>query len=91
LIDSRIKRYHDVLQSKQSSDDFLEIKKALIKSKVESLIISSDLNMDLHFNNDSESMNELILLAITSGSELFIANQSNMPENNQVVAIFRYI
>jgi hypothetical protein len=68
FVDTRIQRYHDVLKLKQSSDDFLEIKKALIKSKVESLIISSDLKMDLHFNNDSESMNELILLAITSGS-----------------------
>jgi hypothetical protein len=91
FVDSRIKRYHDVLQSKQSSDDLVEINRALMKGKVETLIISSDLKMHLHFNNDSESMSEVILLAITNGSELVIANETNMPNDKNVIAIFRYI
>jgi hypothetical protein len=91
FVDSRIKRYHDVLQSKQSSDDLVEINRALMKGKVETLIISSDLKMHLHFNNDSESMSEVILLAITNGSELVIANETNMQNDKNVIAIFRYI
>jgi hypothetical protein len=91
FVDSRIKRYHDVLKSKQSSDDLIEIKHALIEGKVETLIISEDMKMDFHLDTHSESINELILLAITNGSELVIANEINMPENKHLIAIFRYI
>jgi hypothetical protein len=91
LVDSRIKRYHDLLESKQSSDDLIEIKHALIDGKVETLIISENAKMDLKKHIHSETINKLILLAITNGSKLVLANQSNMPENKNVRAIFRYI
>jgi hypothetical protein len=91
FVDSRIKRYHDVLKYKQSSDDLIEIKHALIEGKVETLIISEDMKMDLHMDSHFEPINELILLATSAGSEFVIANQSDMPNNKHVVAIFRYI
>jgi hypothetical protein len=90
-VDSRKNRYHDVLESKQSSDNLIEIKHALIEGKVETLIISEEAKMDLHMDSHFEPINELILLATSACSEFVISNQSNMPNNKHVVAIFRYI
>jgi hypothetical protein len=91
FVDSRIKRYHDLLGSKQSSDDQLEIKRALIEGKVETLIISEDRKMDLKLDYDSEFLNELILLALTNCSEIVIVDKSFMQKNKKVISIFRYI
>jgi hypothetical protein len=105
FVDSRIKRYHDVFESKQSSDDIEIIRKALKDGKVETLIIDKDFALSEFSNADSkryeykyinkslgdDSINTLILVALSKGSEIIIIDKLITSLDTKIIAIFRYI
>jgi hypothetical protein len=66
LIHMKIKQYHNLLEAKQSSDDEIEIKKALVTGRVETLLISSE--------HISRSFDEYINIGISKGSEILVLN-----------------
>ena len=82
LIHMKIKQYHNLLDVKQSSDNNIEIKKALGISRVETLLISSE-----HILG---SFDEYINIAISKGSEVLLLNNNEIPKDIVVAAIFRY-
>jgi hypothetical protein len=105
FVDSRIKRYHDVLKSKQSSDEIESIRKALKDGKVETLIVDKDFALseysdanskrykykDFNKSHGDDSMSVLILIALSKGSEIILIDKSVTSLDTNVVAIFRYI
>ena len=83
LIHMKIKQYHNLLDLKQSSDDEIEIKKALGMGRVETVLMSSE-----HILG---SFDEYINIGIAKGSDILVLNYIDMPKGKNIVAIFRYI
>lgn len=83
IIDERLKRYYDRYDSKQSSDDMVDILKASEEGKVETLLISDDTH--------GEIVKEIIATSISKGSEVLMIKDALMPKEKEVVVVYRYI
>lgn len=81
VLHSKVKSYHDRLDSKLSSHDIVEIKQALLEGKVETLIIKNANTLTIE--------DELMNLGIENGSEIMIVD-NEIQEDQELMAIFRY-
>jgi hypothetical protein len=104
VLDKLIEQYHTLKQSHLSSDQLNTIIKALIEKKVETLFIEDQkiipgkidykqgkiIKGSLSDPNTDDILDDMIELAIKTGSKVYVLDKKQMPTDTSVAAIFRY-
>ena len=104
LINQAIENYGNLRDKEQSSDQLIEVLKALLTSRVDTLFIEKDkiipgkidvesqqmIQSDLKDSKTDDLLDDMIQHAYLIGSKIFILEKEKMPTTSGVAAIFRY-
>jgi hypothetical protein len=104
IINQAIENFSNLRNKEQSSDQLIEVLKALLESRIDTLFIEKDkiipgkINVetqqfeksDLTDSNTDDLLDDMIQHAYLTGSKVFILEKEKMPTTSGVAAIFRY-
>jgi hypothetical protein len=104
IIDQAIENYGNLKSKEQSSDQLIEVLKALLASRVDTLFIEKDkiipgkidiesqqiVQSDLEDSETDDLLDDMIQHAYLTGSKIYILKKDKMPTTSGVAAIFRY-
>jgi len=104
VIDQAIERYHNLTNKDLSSDQLIIVLKALLESRVDTLLIEEDkmipgkidkekhqiVASDLNDPQTDDLLDDMVQHTYLTGSKVFILKKDQMPTSSGVAAIFRY-
>lgn len=104
IIDQAIENYGNLRSKEQSSDQLIEVLKALLASRIDTLFIEKDkiipgkidiesqqiVQSDLEDSETDDLLDDMIQHAYLTGTKIYILKKDKMPTTSGVAAIFRY-
>ena len=104
LVDKEIEHYHNIMNDNLSSDQLIIVIKALLQSRVETLMIEKDkiisgkldkeklgiIKSDIDDPKTDDLLDDMIEHAYQTGTKVLVLDKEKMPTTSGVAATFRY-